>query len=350
MLTIIYFILILGIIVLVHEGGHFLFAKLCGIYVHEFAIGMAPKLFGWKSKNGETAYSIRAIPIGGFCSLAGEGTEEDKDIPKDRLLQSKTAWQRFLVMFFGAGFNFILAIILLFFLGLFVGSSDMKPIISELVKDNPAEQAGLQVGDYILEINNHKVKTIDDVAIYLQVEDKEKPITFTVERDDQEYEFKVTPIKEEIDGSVVYRVGIKTEGEIEKGFIPAIKYAFTKTMSLFRQMVITFKGLFTGGVSMNQLSGPVGIYNVVGTQAAAGFENIVYLIALLSVNVGFINLLPFPAFDGGRILFLIIEKIKGSPVKAETENLVHAIGFFLLMALMIYITFNDVLKLFTLIR
>ena len=111
-------------------------------------------------------------------------------------------------------------------------------------------------------------------------------------------------------------------------------------------MVVTLKGLFTGNLSVNQLSGPVGIYSVVDQQAEAGIENIVYLIALLSINVGFINLLPFPAFDGGRILFLIIEKIKGKPVKAETENMIHTIGFFLLMALMLYITFNDILKLF----
>ena len=111
-------------------------------------------------------------------------------------------------------------------------------------------------------------------------------------------------------------------------------------------MIITLKGLFTGGVSVNQLSGPVGIYNIVGEQRQAGFENILYLIALLSINVGFINLLPFPAFDGGRIVFLIIEKIKGSPIKPETESLIHSIGFFLLIALMIYVTFNDILRLF----
>lgn len=346
MLNLIYFIIILGIIVLVHEFGHFIFAKMFGIYVYEFAIGMGPKLFHFKK--GETEYSIRAIPIGGFCSLAGEDLDGDdiNDIPKDRRLQSKPVWQRFLVMFFGAGNNFILAFIILFIVALGWGAVSSKPIVTELVANNPAEQAGIKVGDYILEINGHKIKTSDDVSIYLQVEDKNKPITFTVERDGRKLDINVTPQKEEVDGSSIYRVGIVSEGEVERGFVASIKYAFTKMGALFRQMIITLKGLFTGGLSVNQLSGPVGIYNVVGTQAEAGFENILYLIALLSINVGFINLIPFPAFDGGRIVFLIIEKIKGSPIKPETENKIHTIGFILLLALMIYITFNDILKLF----
>ena len=123
----------------------------------------------------------------------------------------------------------------------------------------------------------------------------------------------------------------KRQRKVEHGFIASVKYAFTKVGNLFRQMVITLKGLFTGGLSVKQLSGPVGIYNIVGSQSKAGIQNVLYLIALLSVNVGFINLLPFPAFDGGRVLFLIIEKIKGSPVKPETENKIHTIGFMLLI-------------------
>lgn len=348
MLNLIYFVIVLGVIVLVHEFGHFIFAKLFGIYVYEFAVGMGPKLFHWKSKKGETEYSIRAIPIGGFCSLAGEDLDNDDKvkIPSERRLQSKPTWQRFLVMFFGAGNNFILAFILLLVIALGWGAVSSKPVISELVANNPAEQAGLEVGDTILKINDHKIKSSDDVSIYLQVEDKSKPITFTIKRDGKEYNIDVKPIKEEIDGSSVYKVGIVSKGDVKHGFIPSIQFAFSKMGSLFRQMIITFKGLFTGGLSVNQLSGPVGIYNIVGEQASLGFENMLYLIALLSVNVGFINLIPLPAFDGGRILFLIIEKIKGSPVKAETENKIHTIGFILLLALMLYITFNDILKLF----
>lgn len=348
LLTLIYFVLILGIIVLVHEFGHFFFAKLFGIYVYEFSIGMGPKIFGWKSKKGETDYSIRAIPIGGYCSLAGENLDSDDQakIPEDRRLQSKKPWQRFLVMFFGAGNNFLLAILLLFVIGLGWGAVSSDAIITELVKDNPAEKAGLQVGDRIKKINGHKIVSNDDVSIYIQVEKKDKPITFTVDRNGKDVDIDVTPVKEEVDGTSIYRIGVISEGKTEHGFIPAVKYAFNKLGALFRQMIITLRGLFSGGLSVKQLSGPVGIYNIVGTQAQAGIQNVLYLIALLSVNVGFINLLPFPAFDGGRILFLIIEKIKGSPVKAETENKIHTIGFILLLILMLYITFNDIIKLF----
>lgn len=346
LLNIVYFILVLGIIVLVHECGHFLFAKLCGIYVYEFSIGMGPKLFSKKGKNGETEYCIRAIPIGGFVSLAGEEVDDDKKVPENRKLYAKKAWQRFLVMFFGAGFNFIFAVLLLFFIGLIYGSTDTRPIISQVVKDNPAEIAGLRDGDRIVSINNRKVKTSDDISLYLQIVNKEKPVEFKVNRGGKEYAFKVNPIKEKVEGQDVYRIGVIINSEKRHGFMAAVEYAFVKTGSLFHQMIVTLESLFTGSISVNQFSGPVGIYTVVGSQAKAGFVNILYLIALLSINVGFINLIPLPAFDGGRILFLAIEKIKGSPVKPETENKIHTIGFLLLMALMVYITFNDILRLF----
>ena len=347
-ITLIYFVLILGLIVLVHEFGHFFFAKLFGIYVYEFAIGMGPQIFHWKSKKSETEYSIRAIPIGGFCSLAGEDVtaDDESNIPKDRRLNAKPVWQRFLVMFFGAGNNFILAILILFIIGLGWGAVSNDAIITDLVKEGPAETAGLEVGDKILKINNHKIKSNDDVSIYIQIESKDKPITFMVDRNGEEKEIQVKPVKDEVDGNTIYRVGIISEGEVSHGVLASIKYAFTKMGSLYRQMIITLKGLFSGGLSVKQLSGPVGIYNVVGSQRTAGFQNILYLIALLSINVGFINLLPFPAFDGGRILFLVIEKIKGSPVSPELENKIHTVGFILLLILMIYITFNDILRFF----
>lgn len=347
-LTLIYFVLILGVIVLVHEFGHFFFSKLFKVYVYEFSIGMGPKIKGWKKKNSETDYSLRAIPIGGYCSLAGEDNEYDDEhnIPKDRRLNSKPAWQRFLIMFFGAGNNFILALVMLFTIGIIWGGSTNEAIVSDLVKDNPAMKAGIQIGDKIIKINNHKIESSDDVAIYLQIENKDKPINFKVLRDGKELDFKIKPKKEVVEKQTVYRVGIYSEGKQQYGFINSIKFAFSKFKSLLKQMCITFKALFSGGLSVKQLSGPVGIYNIVGDQAKQGIENVLYLIALLSINVGFINLIPLPAFDGGRILFLIIEKIKGSPVNPKTENIIHTVGFMLLIMLMIYITFNDIIKLF----
>ena len=346
-LTLIYFILILGLIVLVHEFGHFFFAKLFKIYVYEFAIGMGPKIFHWKGKS-ETEYSIRAIPIGGFCSLAGEDNEYDdgENIPKEKRLNAKPVWQRFLVMVFGAGNNFLLALLVLFIIGLGWGATTNDAIVTELVKDNPAEQAGVLVGDKILKVNGEKVKASDDVSLFIQVANKDKPIKFTIDRDGKEIEIEVTPVKEKVEGQDVYKVGVISSGKTEHGFFASLKYAFNRFGIIFRQMGKTLKYLFTGNLSVKQLSGPVGIFNVVGSTAKSGFVNVLSLIALLSINVGFINLLPFPAFDGGRVLFLIIEKIKGSPVKPEVENRIHTVGFILLMLLMLYVTFNDILRLF----
>ena len=342
-LSILYFIIILGVIVFVHEFGHFFFAKLFGIYVYEFSIGMGPKIFTWHGKNKETAYSLRAIPIGGFCSLAGEGGEEDKKVKKDRLLQSKPVWQRFLVMFFGAGNNFILALIVLFFLGLIVGSPSNSTIVEKVVEGSPCEIAGLLPGDEIKYINGDKAKSLDDVQLYLAIAKGETE--FVVLRNGEEVTLKVTPLSDEEAEKQQYTYGMQFSQEREYGFFTAIKYSFAKFGSLVRQMFITFKGLFTGGISVKELSGPVGIYSAVDQTKSSGFSSLLYLLALLSLNVGIVNLIPFPAFDGGRILFLIIEKIKGKPVKPETENLIHTIGFFILLALIIYVTINDIIRL-----
>lgn len=344
-MTIILFILILGVIIFVHELGHFLFAKLTGVYVYEFSLGMGPKLFSKKTK--ETEYCIRAIPIGGFVQLAGEEIDDDKKIPKSKKLYSKTVWQRFLVMFFGAGFNFLFAILLLFLIGLFCGAPNYKPIITSVEANYPAEVAGIAKGDKILSINNHKIITMDDVALYLTIAKTDEATNIEIEKPSGTIRnYNIYPKKETVKKTVKYVYGISTSGKKQYGIINAVKYTYFKTGSLFRQMAATIGSLFTGGIKVNQLSGPVGIYSIVDQQSKYGFANILYLIAFLSINVGFINLLPLPAFDGGHILFLIIEKIKGSPVKPTTENMIHTVGLFLLMALMVYITFNDIIKLF----
>lgn len=349
MVTLIYFVLILGVIVLVHEAGHFFFAKLFGIYVHEFSIGMGPKIFGRrrKNKNDETEYCIRAIPIGGFVSLAGEEVDDNDGVPREKKLYAKKPWQRFLVMFFGAGNNFIFAALLLFLIAIIWGAPDQTARLVDVSLNLPAYEAGLRQGDIITSINGKKVKTLDDLTIYMQLADKTEKLEIGVLRDGKETVYEVMPELQEIEGNEAYVVGI-TMGttEVERGLFASVRYMWIKMGSLFRQMFVTIQGLFTGGIGVNQLSGPVGIYNIVGEQRTAGVENVLYLIALLSVNVGVINLIPLPAVDGGRILFLLIEKIKGSPVSSKVENMIHSIGFILLMLLMVYITFNDIFRLF----
>ena len=347
-MTLIYFILILGVIVLVHEFGHFIFAKMFGVHVYEFSIGMGPKIFGRtrKNKKDETEYCLRAIPIGGFVQLAGEEVDDDKSVPKNKKMYNKPIWQRFLIMFFGAGNNFILAFLILLFCGMIYGSPNMDPVVNKLSGGYPMETSGIEVGDKFLKVNGNSVSSIDDVRIYLSVVTPGEPVTFEMKKEDGSVvTYEVSPQKENIDGVESYKFGIEFVIENEKGFFAPIKYAFEKTGALFKQMIITFKLLFTGQVGMENLSGPVGIYSIVGQTRSAGFENVLQLVALLSINVGFINLIPFPAFDGGRILFLIIEKIKGSPVNPKIENIFHSIGFILLLLLLLFITFNDILRL-----
>ncbi|MBE6153588.1 MAG: RIP metalloprotease RseP [Firmicutes bacterium] len=346
-MTIIYFILILGVIIFIHELGHFLFAKKAGVKIFEFAIGMGPKVFSKKSKKSETEYSIRLIPLGGFCSMAGESNEDEQNVPKDKLLQNKTWFQRFMVIFAGPLFNFILAFVLLLSIGLIYGATPTKPIIGAIVKNSAADKAGLEIGDTILSINNKRVNNWDQVMMQLQMIDGSKEVSFVIEDDnDKEKTINIKPEKIVEDDVVTYRFGIGTGSKRERGILPSLSYASSKLMSLTQSMGSTLAGLFTGKISVSNVSGPVGIYNVIGEQAKAGFDSILYLTAFLSINVGFINLIPFPAFDGGRILFLIIEKIKGKPVDSKVENMFHYVGFFLLIGLMILVTFNDILRLF----
>lgn len=348
MLTFILFIFILGIIVLIHEGGHFLFAKLVGVHVYEFSIGMGPKLIQKVAKD-KTKYSIRLIPIGGFVSLAGEEVEPEKlKEHEGSNLQDKKPWQRFLVMFMGVGFNFIFAFLILIISGLIFGSSSTEPIISEVVENYPAFNAGIEANDKVLRINDHKVTYKDDISLYLTLEDLNNIVEFEVEKQDGTIRtYQVKPIKEiASDKSEKYIVGIVMGNEVHHGFGNAIKYGINEGLAIFKQMYVVLGNLFTGKISVNKLSGPVGIYSVVGQMSKQGLVALIYLMALLSINVGVINLLPLPAFDGGRILFLIIEKIKGSPVDPKVENTIHSIGFILLILLMLYVTFNDILRLF----
>jgi regulator of sigma E protease len=324
---------------MIHELGHFLLAKKNGVYVYEFCLGMGPKIF--HKKKGETEYSIRLFPIGGFVSMAGEDLEEEK-IPKERQLCHKSWWARFTTLIAGITFNILLAIVLLFIVGLVNGVPNNSVSIAELDSEFPIINTNIEVGDTILKVNNTKIKSYEMLALELTVHESED-VNLTVRHlDGTEEIVKVSPKKTE-DG---YAYGIVLKTSKKEGLIPAIQYGFIQTKNLSVQMYKILYYLVTGKLSLNSLSGPVGIYTIVGDAATLGFINILYLIAYLCINVAVINLIPFPAFDGGRILFLIIEKIKGSKVNENIENMIHSVGFVLLMILMIYVTYHDIIRLF----
>ncbi len=342
-MTFIYFVLILSLIIFIHELGHFIFAKRAGIYVYEFCIGMGPRIFKFKRKNDETEYGIRLFPIGGFCALAGEDVADDENVPNDKKLQSKTWKERFLTMVAGVMFNFILAFVLLFIIGLINGNPNSKPIVSSVPNDGPSYKAGLRIGDEIIRLNGARTGNIDRLMIEYQI-NYGQPIELEILRDGEKKNITIVPNAIETDEGTTYQYRFSLDSSVEKGFFEAIIYAVTKFFSLIEQMVVTFIYLFTGQLGLSNLSGPVGIYNIVGQSVAAGFLSLISLTSLLSINVGFINLLPIPAFDGGRILFLIIEKIRKKPLPSKVENTIHGIGMALLILLMIVVTYNDIVR------
>lgn len=263
------------------------------------------------------------------------------------MLYTKPVWQRFIIMIAGATFNFVFAFVLLFVMALIYGSISTKPIVATVSEGYPAYTAGIREGDRILSVDGQKVSSWSEVQLYIGTS-KGNDISFVLKGKDGNKKTLVVKPNEVVDeeGNKSYVVGIGIDNTIRRGFVPSIEYASETTVSLYKLMLTVLKQLFTGEVSTKELSGPVGIYKIVDSQSKIGFQNIMYLTAYLSMNVGVINLLPFPAFDGGRVLFLIIEKIRRKPVPAKTEAMVNSIGFMLLMLLMVYVTFNDILRLF----
>lgn len=346
LITLIAFIFVLGITVLVHEFGHFIFAKKAGVYVYEFSIGMGPSIKKFKRKNDETVYSLRLLPIGGYVQMAGEEIEVDENIPKEKRMQAKSWVQRFMIMVAGVMMNFVLAIVILFVIGLIKGAPNLTPEVSFVESNSSAERCGLKKGDIILSFNNKKILSLDHLALEFQIASSKESTMIVKHSNGEKETIEIKPEKVEENGKVRYKYGIEMKNDESHGFISALKYAFTKFFSLVHQMLLIIWYLITRVLSLSNLSGPVGIFTVVGDTVKTGLINLIYLTGYICINVGLINLLPIPGFDGGHVLFLIIEKIKGSPVDSKVENVVHTIFLGLLMILMVIITFNDILRIF----
>ena len=340
-------IIILGFLVLVHELGHFLVAKKCGVHIYEFSIGMGPILHKHIGKDN-IQYSIRALPIGGYVQMAGEVTEDDDKNKKEDFMCNKKWWQRILILIAGVTMNFITAFILLFVIALIWGASSTDPVVTSVMENSAYAEAGGLAGDTILEVDGKKTSTWDRAQILLILSNDTGYYNIKVRHENgSEETLKVTP-KDTIleDGTSSKVFGISVVPTIEKGLIPSLKYAFSKFTSIYQSMFTIIGGLFTGRISTNSLSGPVGIYSIVEQSFALGLSQLLYLTAYISINLGFMNLLPFPAFDGGHIVFVLIEKLRGKPVDKNIEGWFHAVGFMLLMILMIYITIKDIIRLF----
>lgn len=335
--------IVFGVVVFIHELGHFLLAKLNGIRVDEFSIGMGPKI--WSKVVGETRYCLKILPLGGSCMMG----EDDAEDLSEGSFNSKSVWARISVIAAGPVFNFILAFIFSVILVARVGYD--APIISGTVPGYSAEEQGLQEGDRIVRMNGKKINIWREVTYYNMFH-AGKTVDLVYERDGERHEVTVTPKMDE-DGN--YLLGVVSSGEYQKANLgTALQYGAYEVKFWICTTVESLKQLVTGAVGMDQISGPVGIVNVVDTtyqeSKQYGFEVVLLQLMnigiLLSANLGVMNLLPIPALDGGRLVFLIIEAIRGKRISPEKEGFVHMIGFVLLMVLMVFVLFNDVMRIF----
>lgn len=345
--SIVILIFILGLIILVHELGHFFFAKKFGVYIHEFSLGMGPVIYTRKGKDG-ISYNIRAVPIGGFVSMAGEVCEDDGTIPKDAFLCNKKPYQRSLILVAGVLNNFILALLIFFASTLIWTSTGSTPVVKNVKEDYPFAVMGIKKGDTITKINNKKINSWDTAQLMLLMKDEDGIYDFEIKSSDGSVKtYAIAPQVDVLDnGEEVKVFGVEIQTVKYEGLVDAAKYSVIKFKNIVESMYLTIAGLFSAKISMSSLAGPIGMYQIVDTSKEYGLATLLYLTAFLSINVGFINILPFPAFDGGRIVFLIIEKIKRKPINAQIENAFHLVGFALLILLMIYVSIQDIIKLF----
>ena len=301
-------ILIFGLLIFIHEGGHFLFARLFKVTVNEFSIGMGPKLISKKSKKSGIAYSLRAFPIGGFVSMAGE--DEESDDPN--ALGKKPVWQRIIIVAAGAVTNLV---------------------------------AGLMTGDKIVEVQGRNVHIADEL-IYEIMRLGVEPVDLTVERDGKEIvledvQFPTTSSQGIAFGDADFYV----YGQ-ERTFGNLMRHSFYKSTYTVRMIWESLYDLVSGRYGIEAVSGPVGVTEALTEAAQTGAYSFIYLVVVISMNLGVVNLLPLPALDGGRLVFLIIEGIRRKPVSPKVENVIHTAGLAILMLLMIFICVKDVIKLF----
>ena len=335
-------LLLLSVLVFLHEGGHFLIARLNNITVNEFSIGMGPKIFSYESKKSGIKYSVRALPIGGFVSMAGE--DEASEDPN--AFCNKNVWRRISTVLAGPITNIIVG-----FLGMFILVALTGPatnIVASFMDDATSVNYGLQVNDKIVAIEGVKTHTGNEV-VYEITYQGDKPLDITVVRDGKKIvlEDVVFPTVEE-SGVTLGNYDMLFYGisEADRSFGIIISHTFWRTYSTAKMVWDSLADLIGGRFGLDAISGPIGMTELVGSAITAGWESLLYLWVIISVNLGVMNLLPLPALDGGRLMFLFWEAITRKPVNKTVESYINAAGLLLLMAFMILITFKDIFKLF----
>ena len=363
-MTIILFVLIFGVVVISHEFGHFLLAKANGIHVVEFSVGMGPTLLSFRK--GDTVYSLKLFPIGGACMFEGEDGVKTKEetteegVPRKIPSQSGSftdagVWARISCVLAGPVFNFLLAFIVAFIMVNMViadeNSAFRDVVVSTVQEGSPAEAAGLRPGDRFLSIDGDKTYLYEDIFLFgLTADGTEVPIVY--ERDGERYETALTPVYDAESERFLMGVGFGEPAQLTAK--DSVRYAFYEMRYSAVSVVKSLGMMIRGQVDREDVAGPVGIAAAVGetyeTAKAYGWSTVVQQMLnftlLLSVNLGILNLLPLPALDGGRMVFLLLEVLRGKPVPPEKEGMVHFIGLIFFMALMVLVLFNDIVNIF----
>ena len=363
-ITLIAALIVFSAVIAIHEFGHFTVAKLCGIQVNEFSIGMGPAL--WKKIYKGTQYSLRALPVGGYVALEGEESpesqqaeavrdereaEEENPVPPEQRtgipLNEAPVWQRVLVMVAGAFMNFVLGFVVLVILVAAQEGAITSKTIYSIENDALCGQTGLQAGDEIVAVNGRRCFVANDI-LYELVRTEAYRARFTVKRDGQKVELPDVQFDtwQDEDGQTHMTLGFTVYG-IKKTPLNVLKEAWNSTLYYGRIVFTSLEDLVRGRESINNLSGPVGIVTAIGQAASYGWQDLLELLALITINLGVFNLLPFPALDGGKVVFLIIEGVTGHAVPEKLQGTLTIAAFALLFGLMLFATYNDIIRLVT---
>lgn len=330
MLTVILGILLFLFLIFPHELGHFLMARAVGVKVNEFAFGMGPAV--WKKQGKETLYSVRLLPVGGYCAMEGE----DKDSDDERAFNKKSPGAKILVLAAGAAMNVLIAVVVMS--GIMFATGEATNVINKVVKDSPAAAAGIEHGDRIVDAGGKKIGNWYD--FHESMRGQKKPFKLTVERKGERKTFSVTPKEEK------GRYVIGVSAVVEKNLFKSVARGAKSTWILTGRMYAGLKDLVTGKVAVKEVTGPVGMIELVHQTTSRGLTPFFYLLVFISLNLAIFNLLPFPALDGGRIIFVIIRMVTGKAITDRQENMVHGAGMILLLTLMVFATWNDLVRLF----
>ncbi len=347
-MSLVYFLIVLSVLVLVHEFGHFVAAKRIGIRVEKFSFGFGPKLFS--VKNGDTEYLISAIPLGGYIKMAGDEPGESLTGKSFEFL-SRSIWERFLVIFAGPILNYILAFLIFSIIFMF-GSPTLTTEVGSLLKDYPAEMSGLNIGDKVIKVDGRDVKYWEEMTEIIR-KHLEGPIRLTIEKNGKVSDVEIQPIIRDVKDifgkhNKIALLGIAPSQKIESvryGFFESFLKGFRKVIDL---TAITYKAIWSiaiGRLSIKEsMTGPIGIFIITGKAAEMGLIYLFHLMAMLSASLAIFNLLPLPVLDGGHILFLFIEKLRGKPLSVKLQENIANIGVGLLILLTVFIFYSDIVK------